>query len=114
MTLDQTALHLVQLSSSIKFTRANSISFTLSNLGEFFWSWILKDYILRLGKEKESRPCDHVLLKTWDEEFSRRSRGVTAKKRTEKASNGNEDVNEHTVLRKGIRHTHFNELFVPN
>ena len=43
-----------------------------------------------------------------------RSRGVTVKTRTEKANSGNEDVNEDSVLRKGIRHTHFNELFVPN
>ena len=42
------------------------------------------------------------------------SRGVTVKTRTEKANSGNEDVNEDSVLRKGIRHTHFNELFVPN
>ena len=36
-----------------KLYRAYSISFTSSNVGKCFWSWILKDY-QSSGKEKES------------------------------------------------------------
>ena len=64
-------------------SRLYSTSFILSNVGNFYWSWILKDCIKVLGKKKEvvvlcSRPPQSL--------FSRCSRAVTSKKSVYKKS----------------------------
>ena len=59
-----------------------SISFNSSNVGKFFWSWILKDGKVQEKKKKvvvfSSRPRQNVRL------FSRCSPAATAKKCTKK------------------------------
>ena len=55
---------------------------SVSNVDQFFWSWILK-VLSKLGKRKnKSFSCVHVLHKTWIWEVSRSSRATTAKKWT--------------------------------
>ena len=40
-------------SRRLKLNRANSISFNSSNVGKFFWGWILKDCVKVQEKKKE-------------------------------------------------------------
>ena len=40
----------------LKLNRTYSISFNSSNVGKFFWSWILKDCI-KVQKKKKEGPC---------------------------------------------------------
>ena len=65
-------------SRCFKLDRPYSLSFNSSKLGNFFWSWILKDCIEVQKKEKKvvALPV-HVLHKTWNKAFSRHSRAVT-------------------------------------
>ena len=52
----------------------------MSNVGDFSWSWIVKDFISRLKKRKENWSSHvHVLQKTSHEKVSRRSRAVIVK-----------------------------------
>ena len=71
-------------SPCLKLYRAYSISFHSSNVGKFFWSWILKDCIKVQKLKKKvvvlcSRPWQNVKLGTL---ISRCSRAITAKKCT--------------------------------
>ena len=68
-----------------KLYRAYSISFTSSNIGKCFWSWILKDCIKVQEKKRKLLSCVPVLDKTWIQALSRCSRAMTAKKCTKKA-----------------------------
>ena len=65
--------------------RAYSISFTSSNVGKCFWSWILNDCIKVREKKRKLLSCVPVLDKTWIQALSRCSRATTAKKCTKKA-----------------------------
>ena len=65
-----------------KLYRAYSISFTSSNVGKCFWSWILKDCIKVQEKKRKFLSCVPVLDKTWIQALSRCSRATTAKKCT--------------------------------
>ena len=68
-------------SRCFKLYRAYSISFSSSNLGIFFfWSWILKYCSKVQEKKKKVVAFVHVLHKTWNWAFSRRSRAVMAEK----------------------------------
>ena len=58
-----------------------SILFNLLNVGNFFWSWILKDCIKEKRKLLSFVP---VLDKTWNLAVSRCSHATTAEKRTKK------------------------------
>ena len=52
----------------------------MSNVGDFSWSWIVKDFISRLKKRKENWSSHvHFLQKTSHEKVSRRSRAVIVK-----------------------------------
>ena len=71
-------------SRCLKLYRTYSISFNSSNVGKFFWSWILKDCIKVQKLKKKvvvlcSRPWQNVKLGTL---ISRCSRAITAKKCT--------------------------------
>ena len=68
-----------------KLYRAYSISFTSSNVGKCFWSWILKDCIKVQEKKRKFLSFVPVLDKTWIQALSRCSRAMTAKKCTKKA-----------------------------
>ena len=68
-----------------KLYRAYSISFTSSNVGKCFWSWILKDCIKVQEKKRKLLSCVPVLDKTWIQALSRCSQATTAKKGTKKA-----------------------------
>ena len=72
-------------SHRFKLYRAYSISFTSSNVGKCFWSWILKDCIKVQEKKRKLWSCVPVLDKTWIQALSRCSRATTAKKCTKKA-----------------------------
>ena len=72
-------------SRCFKLYRAFSISFNLLNVGNFPWSWILKDCIKVQEKKKKVFVLCHILHKTWNLAFSRCVRAVTAKKCTKKA-----------------------------
>ena len=72
-------------SHRFKLHRAYSISFTSSNAGKRFWSWILKDCIKVQEKKRKLLSCVPVLDKTWIQALSRCSRATTAKKCTKKA-----------------------------
>ena len=50
---------------------AYSISFNTSNIGNFFWSWILKDCIKVQEKKKKNVVCVPVRNKTWNLALSR-------------------------------------------
>ena len=50
---------------------AYSISFNTSNIGKFFWSWILKDCIKVQEKKKKNVVCVPVRDKTWNLALSR-------------------------------------------
>ena len=67
--------------------RAYSISFNSANVSNFL-EWIPEEWIeVEEKKKKEKRKflsCVHVVHKTWDWSFSRRSCAVTAKKCTKK------------------------------
>ena len=68
-------------SRCFKLYRAYSISFSSSNLGIFFfWSWILKYCSKVQEKKKKVLVFVHVLHKTRNWLFSRRSRAVMAEK----------------------------------
>ena len=67
-------------SRCFKLYRAYSISFSSSNLGIFFWSWILKYCSKVQEKKRKVVAFVHVLHKTWNWAFSRRSRAVMAEK----------------------------------
>ena len=67
-------------SRCFKLYRAYSISFSSSNLGIFFWSWILEYCSKVQEKKKKVVVFVHVPHKTWNWLFSRRSRAVMAKK----------------------------------
>ena len=69
----------------LKLYRAYSISFTSSNVGKCFWSWILKDWFKVQEKKRKLWSCVPVLDKTWIQALSRCSRATTAKKCTKKA-----------------------------
>ena len=60
----------------LQIIRAYSISFSSSNVGNFFWSWNLQ---FRKRKRK-SLSWVHVLHKMWNLAFSGRSHAMTAKK----------------------------------
>ena len=65
-------------SRCFKLYRAYSLSFNSSKLGNFFWSWILKDCIeVQKKKKKVVALPVHVLHKTWNKAFSRHSHAVT-------------------------------------
>ena len=65
-------------SRCFKLYRAYSLSFNSSKLGNFFWSWILKDCIEVQKKKKKVVALQvHALHKTWNKAFSRHSRAVT-------------------------------------
>ena len=66
-----------------KLYRAYSISFTSSNVGKCFWSWILKDCIKVEEKRRKLLSCVPVLDKTWIQALC--SRATTVKKCTKKA-----------------------------
>ena len=72
-----------------KLNLAYSISFTSSNVGKCFWSWILKECIKVQEKERKREPkllsCVPVLDRTWIQAFSCCSRATTAKKCTKKS-----------------------------
>ena len=68
-----------------KLYRAYSISFTSSNVGKCFWSWILNNSIKVQEKKRKMLTCVPVLDKTWIQALSRCSRATTAKKCTKKA-----------------------------
>ena len=72
-------------SHRFKLYRAYSISFTSSNVGKCFWSWILKDCIKVQEKKRKLLSSVPVLDKTWIQALSRCSRATTAKKCTKKA-----------------------------
>ena len=72
-------------SHCFKLYRAYSISFTSSNVGKCFWSWILKGCIKVQEKKRKLLSCVPVFEKTWIQALSRCSRATTAKKCTEKA-----------------------------
>ena len=72
-------------SHRFKLYRAYSISFTSSNVGKCFYSWILKDCIKVQEKKRKLLSCVPVLDKTWIQALSRCSRATTAKKCTKKA-----------------------------
>ena len=72
-------------SHRFKLYRAYSISFTSSNVGKCFWSWILKGCIKVQEKKRKLLSCVPVLDKTWIQAFSRCSRATMAKKCTKKA-----------------------------
>ena len=72
-------------SHRFKLYRTHSISFTSSNVGKCFWSWILKDCIKVQEKKRKLLSCVPVLDKTWIQALSRCSRATTAKKCTKKA-----------------------------
>ena len=67
-------------SRCVRLYRAYFISFSSSNLGTFFWSWILKYCSKVHEKKKKVVVFVHVLLKTWNWVFSRRSRAVMIEK----------------------------------
>ena len=67
-------------SRCFKLDRAFSISFSSSNLGNFFWSCILKYCSKVQEKKKKVVVFVHVLHKTRNWVFSRRSRAVMAEK----------------------------------
>ena len=70
-------------SRCFKLHRSYSNIFNLSNIGDFFGSWIRKECIqVQKNRKRKTLSCVHVRHKTWNKEFSRRSRGVTAKKGT--------------------------------
>ena len=71
-------------SRCFKLYRAYSISFNSSNLGNFIWSWILKDCIEAQKKKKVVALCTRPPQKV-NQAFTRRSHTVTAKKCTKKA-----------------------------
>ena len=66
-------------SRCLKVNRAYSISFNSSNVGKFFWTWILWDSI-ELQEKKKNCCRVFVFPKTWNKALSRRKRAVTAKK----------------------------------
>ena len=68
-----------------KLYHAYSISFTSSNVGKCFWSWILRDSIKLKEKKRKLLSCVPVLDKTWIQALSHCSRAMTAKKCTKKA-----------------------------
>ena len=72
-------------SHRFKLYRAYSISFTSSNVGKCFWSWILNNSIKDQEKKRKLLSCVPVLDKTWIQALSRCSRATTAKKCTKKA-----------------------------
>ena len=72
-------------SHRFKLYRAYSISFTSSNVGKCFWSWILNNSIKVQEKKRKLLSCVPVLDKTWIQALSRCSRATTAKKCTNKA-----------------------------
>ena len=72
-------------SHRFKLYRAYSVSFTSSNVGKCFWSWILKDCIKVQEKKRKLLSCVPVVDKTWIQALSRCSRATTAKKCTKKA-----------------------------
>ena len=72
-------------SRRFKLYRAYSVSFTSSNVGKCFWSWILKDCIKVQEKKRKLLSCVPVVDKTWIQALSRCSRATTAKKCTKKA-----------------------------
>ena len=55
-----------------------------SNIGHFFWGWILTDLSKVRKIKRKSLCCALVLHKTWKWAFSRRSRAMTVKKCTKK------------------------------
>ena len=62
-------------SRCLKLYRAYSLSFNSSKLGNFFWSWILKDCIE--VQKKKKKVVALLVHKTWNKAFSRHSRAVT-------------------------------------
>ena len=46
---------------------------------QFFWSWMLKDFI-KVQEKKRKSTCVHVLHTTWNSVLSRCSRAATARK----------------------------------
>ena len=70
---------------SFKLYGAYSISFSSSNFGKCFWSWILMDCIKVQEKKRKLLSCVPVLDKTRIQALSCCSRATTAKKCTKKA-----------------------------
>ena len=54
-------------------------SFSSANVGNCFWSWILKDCIEVQEKKHKSVVLSSRSPQMWNQAFSRRSRAVTAK-----------------------------------